>query len=129
MRDLKGISVGYWVTHGLFSLWMLFTAYAEVAIAPARAEFVQMGIPDYLRVELSIAKVIGVLVLLLPVSPRLKEWAYAGFAINLVSAVVAHLAIGEGPAKYMWAVVAALLLAACYFFWRKREVRTYEVGK
>jgi hypothetical protein len=46
--------------------------------------------------ELSLAKVAGVPILLLPTPQRLKEWAYAGFAINLGSAFTAHLATGQG---------------------------------
>ncbi len=32
-----------------------------------------------------------------PVPARFKEWAYAGFAINLASALIAHLSVGVGP--------------------------------
>ena len=45
--------------------------------------FTHLGFPDYFRVELSWAKLLGVVMLLAPVPARLKEWAYAGFAITL----------------------------------------------
>ena len=50
-----------------------------------------LGYPDYFRIELVIFKVIGALVLILPMAPaRLKEWAYAGFGITMISAFISH---------------------------------------
>ena len=54
--------------------------------------------PNYFRVELA-AKLLGAVLLLAPVPARLKEWAYAAFAITLGSALIAHLSIGEGPRR------------------------------
>src|SRR5215470_10417380 len=53
--------------------------------------FRHLGFPAYFRVELSWAKLLGVVLLLAPVPARLKEWPYAGFAITLGSALIAHL--------------------------------------
>ena len=55
--------------------------------------FTHLGFPDYFRVELAWAKLLGVVLLLAPVPARLKEWAYAGFAITLGSALIAHFAV------------------------------------
>jgi catechol 2,3-dioxygenase-like lactoylglutathione lyase family enzyme len=85
----KGIVIAFWVVTALFCLEMIFTAYYELLVLPEAAQaFTRLGFPaDYFRVELSWAKVAGVAALLIPMVPaRLKEWAYAGFAINLVSA-------------------------------------------
>ena len=72
--------------------------------------------------ELSWAKILGVLALLLPLVPaRLKEWAYAGFAINLVSALIAHFAVGDGPAAWGWAAATGVLWGLSYFFWRRLQ--------
>jgi hypothetical protein len=49
-------------------------------------------------VEFSLAKFLSVALIHTSVSARLKEWAYAGFAINLASALIAHLSVGDGPA-------------------------------
>jgi DoxX-like family len=56
----------------------------------------RLGFTDYFRVELAWAKLLGAVLLLAPVPARLKEWAYAAFAITLGSALIAHLSIGEG---------------------------------
>lgn len=87
----KGIVIGFWIFTALFRLEMIFTAYYELMILPQAAQaFARLGFPaGYFRVELSWAKVAGVIALLVPRIPaRLKEWAYAGFAINLASALL-----------------------------------------
>jgi hypothetical protein len=60
----------------------------------------------------------GVIVLLAPAPARLKEWAYAGFAITLGSALIAHFAVGDGPEKWVWAAGTAVLWAVSYGLWR-----------
>jgi len=53
------------------------------------------------------------------VPPRIKEWAYAGFAIDLASALIAHLALGDGAAAWSWAAGTLVLWGLSYFFWRR----------
>jgi DoxX-like protein len=65
------------------------------------------------------AKLAGLLVLILPMAtPRLKEWAYAGFAIVLVSALIAHLSVGDGPEAWSWSVGYLFLGALSYVSFR-----------
>ncbi len=119
MKGSKGLVAGFWISTVLFTLQMSFTAYAQLRLPQVTAAFAHLGFPGYFRVELSWAKFVGVVVLLLPMVPaRLKEWAYAGFAITLVSALIAHFAVGDGPDAWGWAAGTAVLWAASYFFWR-----------
>jgi len=113
--------IGFWIATTLFCLQMGFTAFAQLRFPEVAAVFAHLGFPDYFRVELTWAKLLGVVLLMAPVPPRLKEWAYAGFAINLVSAVIAHLAVGDGPEAWVWAVGTAVLWGLSYFFWRRLE--------
>jgi hypothetical protein len=83
--------------------------------------FTHLGYPAYFRVELSWAKLLGVALLLAPVSSRLKEWAYAGFAITLGSALIAHFAMGDGPQAWSWAAGTGVLWGLSYFFWRRLQ--------
>ena len=56
---------------------------------------------------------------LIGVSPtRLKGWVYAGFAITLVSALIAYLAVGDGVEAWGWAAGTGVLWGVSYFFWR-----------
>jgi hypothetical protein len=97
MKTSKGLVAGFWISTAFFALQMGFTAYAQLRLPQVAAAFAHLGFPAYFRVELSWAKLAGLAVLLIPMVPaRLKEWAYAGFAITLVSALIAHLAVGDG---------------------------------
>ncbi len=117
----KANSIVYWMVTALFCAQMSFTAYAQLRLPQVAGEFTHLGFPAYFRVELSWAKLLGVALLLAPAPARLKEWAYAGFAINLASALIAHLAVGDGPAAWSWAAGTGVLWAASYFFWRRAQ--------
>jgi hypothetical protein len=76
------------------------TAYAQMRLPQVAAAFAHLGFPDYFRLELTWAKLLGVVLLLAPVPARVKEWAYAGFAITLGSALIAHLSVGDTVAAW-----------------------------
>jgi len=116
----KGKAVWYWLATGLFCLQMNFTAYAQLQLPQVAEAFTHLGFPGYFRVELSLAKLLGVLLLLAPVPARVKEWVYAGFAIDLTSAIIAHLAVGDGPEAWGWAAATGALWATSYVLWRKQ---------
>jgi hypothetical protein len=118
---VKAKTIAYWIVTGLFCLQMSFTAYAQLRLPQVAEAFAHLGFPPYFRVELSIAKLLGVVLLLAPVPARLKEWAYAGFAINIGSALIAHLSVGDGVEQWGWALATGVLWGLSYFFWRQRE--------
>lgn len=123
----RSIIVVYWIVTALFCLEMLFTAYWELLALPQAAEaFARLGFPaGFFRVELSWAKVAGVAALLLPMIPaRLKEWAYAGFAINLISALIAHTCIHDRPAAFIPSSLTSVLWILSYYFWRRKQSTT-----
>jgi DoxX-like family len=117
----KRIVIAFWGVTALFCLQIGFTAYAQLRLPQVADAFTHLGFPDYFRVELAWAKLLGVVLLLAPVSTRLKEWAYAGFAITLGSALIAHLAVGDGPEAWSFAAGTGVLWALSYFFWRRLE--------
>lgn len=114
----KARTIIYWTVTTLFCLQMAFTAYAQLRLPQVAEAFSHLGFPAYFRVEVSLAKILGLLLLLGPAPARLKEWAYAGFAIDLASAVIAHVAVGDGPQAWGWAACTGVLWALSYFFWR-----------
>jgi hypothetical protein len=121
MPRSKGIVIGFWVATVLFCFQIGFTAYAQLNLPQVSEAFVRLGYPAYFRIELSWAKFLGIAALLAPVPARLKEWAYAGFAIALVSALIAHFAVGDGVQAWGWAAGTGVLWAASYFFWRREQ--------
>ena len=107
-----------WITTAVFCLQMSFTAYAQLSLPQVAEMFTHLGFPDYFRVELSWAKLLGVVLLLAPVPVRLKEWAYAGFAITLASALIGHFAVGDGPEVCELGCGHRRALGGLYSFWR-----------
>ncbi len=125
----KTTTILFWIFTGLFCLEMCFTAYYELLPQGAQA-FTRLGFSNsYFRLELSLAKLVGVAVLLVPMAgPRLKEWAYAGFAINLVSAILAHLSISDRRLAFVPSTLTSVLWGLSYFFWRRRQATPAVAG-
>src|SRR6059036_3784990 len=85
-------------------------------IGPMKGAFAHLGFPDYFRIELTVAKTLGVLALLIPTLPsKVKEFAYFGFAITLISASIAHFSSGDGimfvidPLLFLGALIVSYL--------------------
>ena len=86
--------------------------------------FVHLGFPAYFKVELTVAKLLGVLALVLPPVPfKVKEFAYFGFAITLVSASIAHFGRGDATELSVLYVIDPLvflgLLTVSYVYFLK----------
>jgi hypothetical protein len=121
MARSRGIVIGFWIATALFCLQIGFTAYAQLRLPQVAGAFTHLGFPAYFRVELSWAKLLGLVLLLAPVPSRLKEWAYAGFAFDLGSALIAHFAVGDGPQAWGWAAGTGVLWGLSYFLWRRLQ--------
>ena len=119
----KAKTIVYWLVTVLFCLQMSFTAYAQLRLPQVAQAFIHLGFPAYFRVELAWAKLLGIVLLLAPAPPRLKEWVYAGFAINLASALIAHLSVGDGPMAWGPSAATGVLWGLSYFCWRRIEDR------
>jgi len=110
----------FWVSTGLFSVMMLFAAYSYFTDEMVKGAFVHLGFPDYFRIELAVAKFLGAAALLIPFVPRaLKHFAYAGFTINLVSAAIAHLSLGDPASAWMPPLVFLVVLAGSFISYQK----------
>jgi hypothetical protein len=127
MPRSRGIVIGFWIVTALCCLQMGFTACAQLTLPQVAEAFTHLGFPDYFRVELSLAQLFGVVLLLAPVPARLEEWAYAGFAITLGSALIAHLSVGDGPEAWGWAAGTAVVWGFSYLFWHRLQPRPASV--
>ncbi len=80
----------------------------------------RLGYPDYFRVMLTIFKVLGALVLIIPaVKGRLKEWAYAGFAFNFICATASHWVVDGFGTQTLFPLVILGILIASYISYHK----------
>jgi hypothetical protein len=105
--------VAAWATTILFSA--LMTASGAMLLAgPARLMETMggLGYPLYFLKLLGLAKLLGVLALVLPVPKVLREWAYAGFTFDLIAAAVSHVATGTPSHAGGPVAILALLLAS-----------------
>ena len=112
----------YWIATGLVCAVMAYSAVnfnLENPLGPMKGAFRHLLLPDYFRIELTVAKALGVLALLLPGLPsKVREFAYFGFAITLISAAIAHFSVGD-PALFVidpLLFLGALVTSYVYFF-------------
>jgi len=106
--------IAYWVSTGLIAVMSLLAAFAYLSGSPQAVEgFARAGYPQQLRIILGIAKPLGAIALLVPGLPKLKEWAYAGFAFAWMCAFIAHYLANDG-AKAFAPVILLAVLAVSY---------------
>lgn len=120
-EKMKAIKITYWITTSIVALMMIYSTYAYLTQAAIAQGFTHLGFPSYFRVELAVAKLIGGIVLLTPLVSRIKEWAYAGFAITFISAFIAHTASGDPVAMRVMPVIILALLAISYYTKSRKE--------
>lgn len=109
----------YWGSTILIVLLAAFSgAMYFIADAPAQT-FERLGYPDYFRVLLGVAKLMGAAALVIPLPRSLKEWTYAGFTIDFLAAFISHLAVGDPLSASIMPVVALLILMASYTGYHK----------
>lgn len=117
---MKRNNIIYWIATSILSLMMIFSAYQYFTNAEIKGAFVHLGFPDYFRTELAIAKILGALILILPMIPlRIKEWAYAGFGITFISAAIAHYSSGDPVSAVITPLVFLAVLIVSNVFLHK----------
>lgn len=117
---MKKEKIIYWTSTGIIAAVMLWSAYNFTFNPGMKGAFAHFGLPNWFRVELTIAKILGALVLLLPgIHYRIKDFAYAGFAITLVSASVAHLSSGDSVLVEIGHTLFLIALLLSYFYYHR----------
>jgi uncharacterized membrane protein YphA (DoxX/SURF4 family) len=114
----------YWVATIWLALGMLatgtlqlFKAKAEGALAPPGVwGITQLGYPVYFLTILGIWKILGVVALLIPKFPLLKEWAYAGFFFIMTGAVFSHIASGDPVNELFPSLLLLILIVVSWYF-------------
>jgi DoxX-like family len=113
---MKYKKIGYWILTVIFAGLMTFSAVLYLSHAPAVSQgFHSLGYPDYMLNLLGTAKLLGVISLVQTRFTVLKEWAYAGFTINLIGASWSHLSVGQ---PIFMPFVLFIVLLASYILWK-----------
>jgi DoxX-like protein len=110
----------YWILTGLLAAFMLLGSIPDLLRVPqAVAIFMHLGYPAYLLPFLGAAKALGVLAVLVPGFPRLREWAYAGLTFDLGGALYSHLSVGDPASAWIFPVIGLFLVTASYLLHRQ----------
>lgn len=119
---MKKINIAYWIITGLYGLFIIATSIPDVTSNPDAVKIVttQMGYPAYFIPFIGIAKILGGIAILIPGFPRIKEWAYAGLAFDLIGALYSMIAIGTPAKNWSFMFVFIAVLFASYFLYHKR---------
>ncbi|WP_317899900.1 DoxX family protein [Aurantibacillus circumpalustris] len=120
MTAIKTTKIIYWTSTVIIFLFEgvapALTSHTEVAVEGIR----HLGYPDYFRVLLTVFKVLGALALILPmVKGRVKEWAYAGFGVVMISACVSHTAVDGFGGQSIFPLIIFVILITSYLQYHK----------
>lgn len=107
----------YWFFTAWLSLGMLSTGIVQLMKMHEEVEmFTHLGYPAYLLTIIGVWKVLGVIAVLVPGFPLLKEWAYAGFFICMSGAIVSHLAMGDPVSQVAPPLLLLVLTILSWYF-------------
>lgn len=110
----------YWIVTIFLSIGMTAGGVQQMLQIGGYNEIVtSLGYPLYLLSILGVWKILGVITILIPKFPLLKEWAYAGFFFAMSGAFVSHLAVGQ---SFIEAVPSLILLFVTVLSWYFRPV-------
>lgn len=120
---MKRTNLLYWITTGLFAFVMFGSAIPDALVMPIAVKgFAEMGMPAYLLPFLGIAKMLGVIAILIPGSyPRIKEWAYAGLMFDLIGATYSVASCGKTVAEWSPMLLFVALGFVSYALYHKRR--------
>ena len=115
----KTIKIVYWTVTILFSLFMLFSGFSEVMQTEQAKEIMKhLGYPIYVNTIIGVAKILGAITILQSKFRTLKEWAYAGFAIDFFGASASLYFAGDGILMALSPMIFLAVMFISYFLWK-----------
>jgi hypothetical protein len=124
----KSTKIIYWVATIWLALGMFSTGIVQfIKMKEEVAVITGLGYPIYFLTLLGLWKILGVVVVLIPKFPLLKEWTYAGFFFAMSGAIFSHLAVGNG-AKELFGPVLLLVLTAVSWYFRPVDRKMVSVN-
>ena len=118
---MKKTKIIYWIFTAPFAAFMLFSAVPDALSTKEAIDFMtHLGYPVYIISFLGVAKILGVIAILIPGFPRIKEWAYAGLAFDLIGALYSLIALGDPGYGWTFMFVPLIFLTGSYIFYHKK---------
>ena len=107
----------YWIATLWLSLGMVSTRIVQLMKTPEEITLMTgLGYPVYFLTIIGVWKLLGVVTVLIPKFPLLKEWAYAGFFFNMSGAIFSHLFSGSGATDFIGPVLLLVLTILSWYF-------------
>ncbi len=107
----------YWVATIFLSFGMLAGGVQQMLQIGGYNQIVtQLGYPLYMLSILGTWKILGVIAILIPKRPLLKEWAYAGFFFAMSGAAISHFAVGEAFVEALPSMILLLVVVLSWYF-------------
>src|SRR6185295_4285196 len=123
----KRNNIIYWIATIWLALGMLSTGIVQLIKAPADVDaMARLGYPAYLLTILGVWKMLGVVAVLIPGFPLLKEWAYAGFFFAMSGAAISHIVVGH-PASEIFPPLLLLILTVVSWYFRPASRKAISV--
>ncbi|HTE27484.1 DoxX family protein [Flavitalea sp.] len=111
----------YWIATIWLALGMISTGIVQLLKMKEETGFIiKMGYPEYLLPFLGVCKILGVVAVLIPRFPLLKEWAYAGFFFMMSGALYSHIAMGD-PINEIFPPLLLLILTVVSWYFRPAD--------
>ncbi|HEV3166463.1 MAG TPA: DoxX family protein [Isosphaeraceae bacterium] len=111
----RGRTIAYWVTTAVIVFVLGPGGVVELMRPEAAVKgMAELGYPSYVLLILGVWKVLGAVALLLPRTPRLKEWAYAGAVFDFTGAAASHFAVGDPAGKIVFPIVFTAIAFASW---------------
>ena len=118
---MKRTKTLYWIFTGLFAAQMLLSAIPDILSVPEAVTMMNhLGYPNYFTPFIGIAKLLGVIAILVPGFPRIKEWAYAGLAFDLIGASYSQIAVDGLITPISFMLMPIILELLSYIFYHKK---------
>ncbi len=118
---MKKINIFYWICTGNLIPGLGIGSIYGIILHPGSTEqFVRLGYPVYLAPFLGVARILALITIVIPKYPRLKEWAYAGLAFDIIGAIYSQIATGQSLTALVFPFIAILFLSGSYFLYHKR---------
>lgn len=113
----KAYKIIYWVSTLWLSLGMVSTASVQLLRKKEETDFIiEIGYPVYFLTIIGIWKILGVIAILVPKTPLVKEWAYAGFFFMMSGAIFSHLGAGNSVSEVFPALLLLALTVVSWYF-------------
>ncbi|GAA5102372.1 DoxX family protein [Chryseobacterium ginsengisoli] len=116
-KSQKRNKIIYWVFTLWMSLGMVSTAIVQLMKNKDElTNFTNLGYPSYLMTIIGIWKILGIIAVLIPKLPLIKEWAYAGFFFVMSGAVISHVIVNDPIGRILPAVLLLALVIISWYF-------------